>query len=67
LLGALEPAASAILSILGVEDIRADFFCLWRSATGHGGPEISPATLGRIAALGASSGFDFYGPDDEAR
>lgn len=60
LLDLLEPHKAAILALIEDADLRADFFCLWRSATGHGGPEISPATLARIAALRASLGFDFY-------
>jgi hypothetical protein len=52
--------------IRGAQNLKADFFCYWLSATGHGGPELSAGTLGRIAALGASLGFDFYGPFDDA-
>jgi hypothetical protein len=65
LLDALEPATAAVHALLSAEDIQADFFCYWLSATGHGGPEVSPETLGRIAALRASLGIDFYGPIDE--
>jgi hypothetical protein len=42
----------------------ADFFCFWLSATGHGGPEVSPGTLARIVRFNASLGFDCYGSDD---
>jgi hypothetical protein len=45
------PATAALHALLSAEDIRAEFFCYWLSATGHGGPEVSPETLGRIAAL----------------
>jgi hypothetical protein len=48
-LDALEPAASALHALLSAVGIRADFFCCWLSATGHGGPEGSAETLGRIA------------------
>jgi hypothetical protein len=64
LLDALEPSAWAIRSLLSEETVRADFFCYWVSATGHGGPQASPGTLSRIGALNASLGFDFYGADE---
>jgi len=67
LLDALEPSTAAIHALSDSDDIKADFFCYWLSATGNGGPEVSPETLGRIASLGASLGIDFYGPyDDDA-
>jgi hypothetical protein len=59
LLDVVEPAASAIAAVRGKQDLRADFFCYWASASGEGGPEISPGTLARIAALGAALGIDF--------
>jgi hypothetical protein len=62
LLDAVEPAALALDAVRSQYDLRADFFCYWLSATGHGGPEISPLTLARIAALDAPLGIDFYGP-----
>jgi hypothetical protein len=62
LLDAIEPAAPALNTLRAEHDLRADFFCYWLSGTGHGGPEVSPATLARIAALDASLGIDFYGP-----
>lgn len=58
LLDAIDPAARALDALRTQHGLRADFFCYWLSATGHGGPEVSPATLARIAALG----IDFYGP-----
>ena len=61
LLGRIEPSRSQLEALRRDDDIRADFLCYWRSATGHGGPEVSAETLGRIAALGASLGIDFYG------
>jgi hypothetical protein len=66
LLNTLDPAAAALHAVLTAENISADFFCYWLSATGHGGPEVSPETLSRIGALNASLGIDFYGPLDEA-
>jgi Domain of unknown function (DUF4279) len=66
LLEAVEPAYAALHRLRRDESLRADFDCYWLSATGNGGPELSPETLGRIAALGASLGLDFYGPFDDS-
>ena len=62
LLDAIEPAARALNALRTQCDLRADFFCYWLSATGNGGPEVSAATLARMAALDASLIIDFYGP-----
>jgi hypothetical protein len=62
LLDAIEPAAATVDTLRREYDLRADFFCYWLSATGHGGPELSPDTLRRIAELDAVLGIDFYGP-----
>jgi Domain of unknown function (DUF4279) len=62
LLDAIEPAAATLNALRSRDELRADFFCYWLSATGHGGPEVSPTTLARIAALDAALGIDFYGP-----
>jgi Domain of unknown function (DUF4279) len=62
LLEAIEPAKGALVTLRRRHELLADFFCYWVSATGHGGPELSPDTLRRIAALDAPLGIDFYGP-----
>jgi len=60
------PAKEELLAVAREQSLTADFFCYWVSATGHGGPEIGADTLRRISELGASLGFDQYGPwDDE--
>jgi hypothetical protein len=64
LLDLLEPHSDTLLHIMTEQELKADFFCLWVSAEGHGGPMLSPETMRRIAALHAELGFDFYGPDD---
>jgi hypothetical protein len=46
----------------GQHDLRADFSRYWFSATGQGGPEVSPATLPGITAIDAAVGIGFYGP-----
>lgn len=65
LLDAVEPRSEMLQAIRAAQNLKADFFCYWLSATGNGGPKLSAGTLGRIAALGASLGFDFYGPLDD--
>jgi hypothetical protein len=62
----VEPAKEELLAVVREQGLTADFFCYWVSATGHGGPEVGADTLRRISELGASLGFDLYGPwDDE--
>lgn len=39
---------------------RCEILCVWRSATGHGGPSLSSTVLARIAAAGIDLDFDFY-------
>lgn len=39
---------------------RCDMHCIWWSATGHGGPELSSATLARLGALSLTLDFDIY-------
>lgn len=41
-------------------DVRFEIMCHWVSASGHGGPSLSPETLARIAAMGATLDFDIY-------
>jgi hypothetical protein len=64
LLEQVEPRAEALAIVRAALDLRADFFCYWVSKTGDGGPELSPTTLRRIAALDVPLGIDFY--DDSA-
>ena len=67
LLDKLEPSADALRDVMARQGLEADFFCYWESASGDGGPVLSPGVLRRIAELGASLGYDFYGPcrDDD--
>ncbi len=39
---------------------RADISCSWLSASGHGGPTVSPHQSNRLAALGLDCWFDVY-------
>lgn len=60
LLEQLEPITSGIIQSIGELSLQADFFCYWLSATGHGGPILSPTVLRRISNLQASLSLDFY-------
>jgi hypothetical protein len=62
LLDEIEPRSAELAELRIRDGLEADFFCFWESAGGHGGPQISAATLGRVAALDAALGIDFYGP-----
>ena len=64
LLDIVEPRSDALIPLIETGEVSADFFCLWRSADGDGGPEVSPETLARIAALDAALGLDFYSDAD---
>jgi hypothetical protein len=66
LLSELEPVSEALAEVVESQGLDADFFCYWLSATGHGGPEVTPETLRQIADLRAVLGFDFYGPFPES-
>jgi Domain of unknown function (DUF4279) len=39
---------------------RCEILCVWRSATGHGGPSLSSSLLSRLAIAGIDLDFDFY-------
>ena len=67
LLDAVEHATPALATWRAERGLAVDFFCFWESATGHGGPELSPGTLARIAALDATLGIDFYSLDADER
>jgi hypothetical protein len=67
LLDNLEPRMQSLLMVMEGFGLETEIFCKWVSASGHGGPVISPETMRRISALRAYLTFDFYGPyDDEA-
>lgn len=58
LLDQMESAGITPAAIPGVS--KADVFCYWLSATGQGGPELSPELLGRLAKLRLTLGLDIY-------
>jgi len=39
---------------------QVDVFCYWASASGHGGPTLSPPQMATLASLGLEIGFDIY-------
>jgi hypothetical protein len=41
-------------------EARFEIVCLWRSATGHGGPSLSASIMARLAEKGLDLDFDFY-------
>ena len=54
-----------VLRSLQAEGNRMDVFCYWLSASGHGGPILSPAIMRRLGELELEIGFDIYGPYDD--
>jgi hypothetical protein len=42
------------------EGYKTDIFCYWRSASGHGGPELDPELMQRLVSLRLIIGFDVY-------
>ncbi|MBI1384181.1 MAG: DUF4279 domain-containing protein [Rhizobiales bacterium] len=63
LLDLVEPRSAALANLAG-EGAEIDIFCYWLSASGHGGPTLSPAQLRRLAALGIEIAFDVYFDDE---
>src|SRR5262245_50739220 len=62
LLDRLEPKAAA-LAELRSRGASVDVFCYWLSASGHGGPTLSPSQAKKLAALDLECGFDVYFPE----
>jgi hypothetical protein len=60
LLDALEPAQEQLRSLVEDDGIRVSVICVWWSASGHGGPILSPAQMSRLADLDLELGFDIY-------
>ena len=42
--------------------VDANVFCYWESKSGHGGPQLSPSQMIKLARRGLSVGFDVYHP-----
>lgn len=62
LLEVVEPVKDELLAVIEEHGLSADFYCYWVSASGQGGPEVSPDTLRRISELRGTLGFEFHGP-----
>lgn len=65
LLDKLMPQRDA-LAELRRRGATVDICCYWLSASGHGGPTISPAQSAKLAALGIDCWFDVYFTEDDA-
>lgn len=42
---------------------RVEVSCYWFSSNGHGGPMLSPYTMGKLSELGIGIWFDVYFDD----
>ena len=60
LLNLLEPVADAVRRMSDEQDLRADISCGYFTSRWNSGFLVSAETLGRVATLGASLGFDIY-------
>ena len=43
-----------------------DICCFWLSASGHGGPTVSPKQMAKLVELNLEVWWDIYYFDDEA-
>lgn len=59
LLDCLLPKADALARLRGI-GATADISSYWLSASGHGGPTISPQQAEKLATLGLDCWFDVY-------
>lgn len=64
LLDRLEPCASALRDLRSA-GARMDVSCFWASASGHGGPALSPKQSQRLGNLDLEVWFDVYFWDEE--
>lgn len=61
----IEPAADAICALQTVPGVRIEISCSWWSATGNGGPTLSPPQMRRMAELGLECAFEvMFFPDE---
>ena len=59
LLDLFEPSSEPLHRLIRDQSLAADFFC-FVSGDGQGGPTLTPATMARIASLGAELALDIY-------
>ena len=59
LLDRIEPSSRELEALMR-EGARVDVSCYWLSASGHGGPTLSPQQMGRLARLQLDCWFDVY-------
>ncbi len=54
-----------VLEELRIKGYKIDISCYWDSASGHGGPTVSPAQSKQLADLGIELWFDVYFSGEE--
>ncbi len=59
LIDQLEPSSIQILE-LQKNEIKIDIMCFWESASGNGGPTLSPPKMKRLADLNIEIWWDVY-------
>lgn len=66
LLDRIEPAITALTVVRNLPGARMWIHCSWWSASGHGGPTLSPEQMRRMAAVDLDCGFEimFFGADE---
>lgn len=62
LLDRIDPRAMEFDELAGT-GVEADIFCYWESATGHGGPGLSPPQMERLVRRNLPVGVDVYFPE----
>lgn len=61
----IEPAASSLRALGNAPGVRIEIYCSWWSATGNGGPTLSPPQFRRLADLGLECVFEVMSFPDE--
>jgi hypothetical protein len=59
ILDQITPVVSPFRDLIA-RGVKADVACCWVSASGHGGPTLSPIQMRRLAELGLECWFDVY-------
>jgi Domain of unknown function (DUF4279) len=64
LLDQLEPLAHQLRDVVAEQKLEAEFWCVVYMEAANVDFELPPATLARVAALGAALRLDVYAPED---
>lgn len=67
LLDQLEPCAEQLRTVVAGQELKAQFWSAVEMDAANVDFELTPGTLGRIAALGATLRLDIYAPEDVER